>query len=443
MRTIRHSSLLRLLGAKMMLQTAYLDSCNQRYIFSATKSKILIANPNQQAKLQLETFPLSIGDTPIDVSTQETHLGVERTPNDKSIPTLEARFTMARRAMYAMMGAGLHGLNGLNPTHSKKLLDIYIVPRLMHSLEALILTETEVKKLECVYRDKLKQIQHLPKNTATPAIYLLVGAIPAEGLLDMKILSFFNRICQQDKSLEHEIVGRQLAIKDSSSNSWTSVVKRSLQKYDLPDAHSLFRNPMKKNQWKNAVKNAVVKYWDEHLKKQAKTMSTLKYLNTRACSVSKPHPCYLTTPTDPLAVSMTAVKTKLLVQRYPLTASHTSGKLKQSLCPMCRKEPEDTHHFLLRCRSIGSHRQKHINKIQQLLKKKKYKVPPLEARSMDWYTQLILDPSMLTSDDDLILDIEYAARHLTYNLHHLRAIALGGGSKYNKKRYSHSILKIS
>ena len=432
-----------LTGAKMMLQIAHQDSCNQRYIFSSTKSKIMIVNPNQKAKQQLESFPVNLANKTIEESTEETHLGIQRVPSDKATPTIEARIKTARRAMFAMMGAGLHGLNGLNPIYSKKLLDIYIIPRLTHSLEAMKISDSETKKLECVYRTKLKQVQHLPKNTASPAVYLLVGALPAEGILDMKVLSFFNRIALQHGSLEYEIIGRQLALKDQNSNSWTITVRKTLEKYNLPSAFTLFKNPKKKSQWKTIVKNAVVAYWDETLKKEASTKSTLKYLNTQACSVMKPHPCYLTTPTDPLKVTMTAVKAKLMVQRYPLTASHASGKHKQDLCPICHVAPETLHHFLFRCKPIGQQRGQYTSHIQNILSERKLIVPPLVSSSLDWYTQLILDPSMLTEDLEVILKIEDVSRQMVYNLHHKRAVALGGGSKYVKGRYVGNILKMS
>ena len=48
-----------------------------------------------------------------------------------------------------------------------------ITPMLTYSLEALILRDPDYEIIESTM-----QIQHLPENTATPTVYLLVGCIP-------------------------------------------------------------------------------------------------------------------------------------------------------------------------------------------------------------------------------------------------------------------------
>jgi hypothetical protein len=150
--------------------------------------------------------------------------------------------------MYAMMGAGLHGLNGLNPAVSNKLLDTYIVPWLLYGLEAMSITEVDVQKLETAYRTMLRQIQHMPKNTATPAVYLLIGAIPIEGQLDTRILTFFNHILLQQQSLEYNLVRRQLTMKDLQSHSWVVTVRNILSKYNLPSAYALLQQNRRRSQ---------------------------------------------------------------------------------------------------------------------------------------------------------------------------------------------------
>jgi hypothetical protein len=67
-----------LTDANMVLSIAVKDSCNQRYIYSTTKSKVMIVNPTTVAKEQLKSFPLSLLENPLEESTQETHLGIQR-----------------------------------------------------------------------------------------------------------------------------------------------------------------------------------------------------------------------------------------------------------------------------------------------------------------------------------------------------------------------------
>jgi hypothetical protein len=52
----------------------------------------------------------------MSVTNKATHLGIERisTGNNRK-ELVQTRITAARRTVFALMGAGLHGLNGVNP----------------------------------------------------------------------------------------------------------------------------------------------------------------------------------------------------------------------------------------------------------------------------------------------------------------------------------------
>jgi len=47
-----------------------------------------------------------------------------------------------RRVVYSLFKAGMHGLNGLNPATSVKLWVTYVIPAVIHSLEATLLAAT-------------------------------------------------------------------------------------------------------------------------------------------------------------------------------------------------------------------------------------------------------------------------------------------------------------
>jgi hypothetical protein len=51
--------------------------------------------------------------------------------------TVENRIVTARKTVFALMGAGLHGLNGVNPKISIHLVQTYVTPRLCKSVAAL------------------------------------------------------------------------------------------------------------------------------------------------------------------------------------------------------------------------------------------------------------------------------------------------------------------
>ena len=431
-----------LTGAKILLAIAERDSNNNRYSFSSTKSKIMLANPTTTTKEQLALDPPSLYGEELPVSTQETHLGILRVPDDRARATVQARITTSRRALFAMTGAGLYGFNGLNPIISKQLVDIYILPKLLHSLEAMMLPDSDIQSLETFYRTTLRQLQHLPKNTAKPAIYLLIGALPAEGHLHLRVLSLFMRILNQTTSAEYQIVKRQLIMKDITSHSWVITVRKVLFQYKLPSPFKLLDEPRKKNQWKSVCKSAVHEYWTNKLKEEACKMVTLKYLSVNFCSTDKPHYSYSLPTTDPMLVTQATVKCKFLVQRYPLTATYSAGKNRSHVCPICSIEPEDLHHFLFDCEPIHQDTDTYIEQLQAVIRKKHLLFPPLSASSKDWYTQLILDARTLTGDEEVYRPIEAIARKMMFKLHHRRAVLLGGGSRYTWARSRGNLSKL-
>ena len=89
----------------------------------------------------------------------------------------------------------------------------YVLPRLTDGLEAVILSEKDIATLEIHLKTFLRYIQHLPKSTATPALYLLAGVLPVEAVVHIKTLTFFVSLITRLHSVERQIVERQ---KDSS-----------------------------------------------------------------------------------------------------------------------------------------------------------------------------------------------------------------------------------
>ena len=67
-------------------------------------------------------------------------------------------------------------------------------------------------------------------------------------------------------------------MKDNSFSSWVMYAKNLLQKYDIP-ADSLICLPPTKDVWRKQVKEAENNKWTEQLPDEAKTKSTLHYMN--------------------------------------------------------------------------------------------------------------------------------------------------------------------
>lgn len=80
--------------------------------------------------------------------------------------------------MYALLGAGLHGKNGINPEVSHKTYVAFCRPGITYRLETVILSKSDEHELLTFKRRLLKQLQGLPDRCSTTAAYVLIGAIP-------------------------------------------------------------------------------------------------------------------------------------------------------------------------------------------------------------------------------------------------------------------------
>ncbi len=104
----------------------------------------------------------------------------------------------ARRTLYSLMTAGVHGENGLDPATSIHLLKTFVNPVLLYGLEILLPDAVNVLLLERFFRKILKQILSLSTSTPDPIPYILSGLIPIEGMIHIKTLTFFNSVCLQE-----------------------------------------------------------------------------------------------------------------------------------------------------------------------------------------------------------------------------------------------------
>lgn len=288
----------------------------------------------------------------------------------------------------------------------------------MYGLDALCLNQKDYNLLETFYKRILRQITHLPTTTATPALYLLTGCLPAEAQHHLATLSLFGRIARRMGSIERELAFRQVAMKDPNSNSWFSNIRRILALYNLPPAITILQSPTTKQAWKRQCTDAVNRTWMTKLKDRAAGMKSLKYLNTDACKIGSVHPVWQC-GSDPVQARMAAIHAKLLVQRYPLASSHCAGKRQSPNCPACNVATEDLEHFLLKCNQLQHTRQSNM-RIINVLKQ--------EHNVGHDLTPAILDASSIPTITNTDRHLLFAGlRRLCFRLHSERAKIVHAG----------------
>jgi hypothetical protein len=333
------------------------------------------------------------------------------------------------------MGAGLHGLNGLNPCISFKLWNTFVASQLYYGLEATGVTTKQIQKIEEYQTQLFRQMQHLPTKTPTAAVYLLLGAMPAEGVYERKLLTFICNLIRTDTTIEASLIHRQAAMKDLDSNSLVSSTRIILAKYNLPSIFELLRDPPGPARWKTTVKRATQKFWTIHLRHEARKCSSLKYINLDTCTVGTPHPLWSTTSPAVRDTTRATVKAKLVTGSYTLQCHRAiysrPGNKVAATCQLCQNGVENREHFLTTCAALSDVRSPYINNLREIV---------LEATGIEEWcrlsnnnqllTQLILDPTSPSITIHLYKPInlhviEHCTRRLCFALHCERSRLLG------------------
>ena len=267
--------------------------------------------------------------------------------------------------MYSLMGAGLHGRRGLNPLTSYKIWECFGLPRATYGLESIKLAKINVDSLEKYQRGLLRQLQSLPDRCANIPVYTLLRAKPIQVVLDIRDLSFFGNMIRQKDSIEHQVIRRQLAVKDDDSISFTVTIRKILQKYDLPSAYGLIENTPGKEEWKAMVKKATNTSYRKEVSEELKNTTSLKYLALQENPLDEPHSLYKYTGSDPYEIEKASIKARLLTGTYTLQANKHKYNQHEvdKTCELCKSETEDREHFILGCSALDEARQKHLPKL--------------------------------------------------------------------------------
>jgi len=341
------------------------------------------------------------------------HLGITHHKNYRKTTSTQIQENMekSRRTLYSLMGAGLHGKNGLKPAACLHLLQVYVIPILTYGLEILLPTRTKLQTLEIVYRKTLKQILSIPTNTADPAVYILAGAMPIESRIHKLALGIYANICRTKNSIEREIAERQLGMEAINDNSWFSKIRQILAIYELPSSHNILDFPPTKNAWKKMINKAVSEYW------------SLDYLNASNYSNGNVHAALSSVQTSARDIARLPIKLRLLTGTYYLQSNKAAlnqNKIDPT-CLVCHTEPETLEHFLLYCKVLAETREPYISELKVLIKEQHSCIKCNATNTSILNPRSILDPSTVCCGCDsnclkTLYTFEHVPRRLCFAL---------------------------
>ena len=250
-----------------LLNTAVDNSIMEKYLLQPVKSVLLyILNSPPCRSAAISEPCITLGAEPMPVASETMHMGILRSSNTQETVVRE-NIAKAQRTLYSLMASGLHGENGLDPETCANLLQIYVLPVLVYGLEVVLPKQTLVEKLSRAYKKILKQVLSLPNTVADPAVYIISGALPIEGVIHKRALIFYGNLCRlQESTFEKQLARSQLAIKDFNCSSWYVDLRKILVKYDLSLRWDLLDDPPKKEHWRRMVNKQMNGYWSTKIK---------------------------------------------------------------------------------------------------------------------------------------------------------------------------------
>ncbi len=405
-----------------MIDVVHKYSQREHYEIQARKSAVLIINsphPHHPDNFYM-------GDSLIPVVQSGEHLGITRDSTGGPGIQLQVNMKKARSAAYSLMGAGMHGKNGLPQSTCIHLYRIHVLPVLTYGLGIFNLEEKDLKPIEHFQRTMLKQIMSLADNVADPAVHVLSGVPPVEFEVHRQALGYLGSIARKSLSAEYAMAKRQLILKTTDSKSWFNFIKSVCIKYDLPLPNEVLHNQPTKQRWKSQVKEAMTRYWESRLIREASLYPSLRYINLQQFTLGKPHTIIRYNTTYRGDIIKCKIKLLLATGTYLLQAQRSRFNQFEvdSTCLLCKKEPENREHFLSSCEALAGHRSIYADQIQEILVDN---FGPQFTRnimnSSEEFTQLIMDctsehfTSAFPFTRDVSRKIELITQKLVYTLH--------------------------
>ena len=357
--------------AQIMCDAVHYMSRQDRSTQQPTKSRILCTRTTDNL--------VTLDDKKIPSENFFKHVGINRyqKSNDNLI---NDRTSTCRKTAYSLMPVGIHGRNGLSPFYIRKVVISHIIPRTIHGIHTITLTQTQREKLDSSYATLLKNLQGLRKQTATAAAYLFMGLLPLTAELDKRALSLYGSITRMKENEPlKELARRQFGSKGLGSKSWFIYIYKIGLQYNIDIIAALDLN-WSKQEWKEYVKKSIWSYHKEKLKLEAAGKKSLERVTLDNISMKGTHqiwPKRLEGKMDPARTTAACIQAKLLTKTYmtqTLLAKYYPSTY-TSKCQLCLKEDETIPHFILHCPALSKIRKHCMKYLRKMIKKSEISLP--------------------------------------------------------------------
>ena len=223
------------------------DKC--KLLISGRQKKITAVENLLSEEPQLLTF---FGKPVSTVEESYNHIGVPQAVRKQSQVASKYRISKGKDISYALQDSTKNSLLGISPIANRKVFLSYHQPSFMYGMDTLILNRADIDSLERSYRLTLKKFMCLPQGTPSAAVYLILGVLPFEAQRDLEILGLFGQIsiCPSDQQNVKNIILHNLTFYGNSLKGWSTLVRQTCIKYELPDPLDYMANPWRADRWR-------------------------------------------------------------------------------------------------------------------------------------------------------------------------------------------------
>ena len=202
-------------------------------------------------------------------------VGVVRSVDGNS-SHISARLAAHRKAVFAVLRAGLAKGHKANPSACLRVESIFGMPVLLSGMSSLILSKAEENMLDLYYKVHIQRLLKLHQSTPAPVVHFLAGTLPLRAQLHLRMLSLFGQLCrlrEGDNILAAQASGVYSSA-DPSSHSWFWKLRQVCVQYGLPHPASWLVSKPTKLQVKKVTKSAVLGSWLAQLREKAESLSS-------------------------------------------------------------------------------------------------------------------------------------------------------------------------
>ena len=344
-----------------------IDYCTKYHVMLAPEKTKLLAFAAPRHKTTVEfsklTSNIVIKNREIQFSDTAEHVGIIRSSSG-NLPHLLDRVSAHRKALFAVLPAGLARRHNANPAASLKVQSTFALPVLLSGVASLTLNSSEFDVLDKHFKQTLRTLLKLPDKTPEPVIYFLAGTVPIKAHVHRRQLTIFGMISRLPDNILYKLASRILCTELDNSKSWFVRIRLLCAQYSLPTPLEILQKPMTKVTFNKLVKAKIIDFWENSLRSEAATKVSLVYFKPSFMSLTTPHPMFVSCGTNPFETNKSICQAALISGRFKTDylSRHWVKENPEGYCILCShlKLHDTVEHFLVSCSSLSQTREKVI-----------------------------------------------------------------------------------